>query len=201
MNDLWQPTKAPAQSAELTSRVSKVQQVFFEEIQQFHPRLVLLNILLALLPIYVGNRLRAYCLRMAKFDVGYGTIVCGMPRISGHKDLYRRLKIGHHCMINIDCFLDLGADITIGDRVSIGHQVMILTTSHKIGTADCRAAELTATPVTIEDGAWLGTRCTILPGVRIGAGAIVAAGATVNRDVPPNTLVAGVPARIMKTLN
>ena len=52
----------------------------------------------------------------------------------------------------------------------------------------------------IKDGAWLGARCTILPGVTVGEGAIVAAGAVVHRDVAPNTLVAGVPARVVKEL-
>ena len=199
MNDLWQstPNTADVPNTELTGRVSKLQQVFAEEVEQLHPRLLLLNTLLAPLPMYVGGRVRAYCLRMAGFAIGHGTILWGIPRISGNKDLYQRLKIGRFCAINIDCFLDLGATITIGDRVSIGHQVMILTTSHKIGAAQYRAGELTTMPVTIEDGAWLGTRCTILPGVTIGAGAIVSSGAVVNKDVPANTVVAGAPARVV----
>lgn len=80
------------------------------------------------------------------------------------------------------------------------HQVLILTTSHEIGPQGQRAAALEARPVCIGSGAWLGARCTILPGVTIGAGAIIAAGAVVSRDVPANTMVAGIPARVIKSL-
>ncbi|MEP7190805.1 MAG: DapH/DapD/GlmU-related protein, partial [Roseiflexaceae bacterium] len=81
-----------------------------------------------------------------------------------------------------------------------GHHVVVLTGSHEVGPPSQRAAALYTKTVTIGDGAWLGARCTILPGVTIGAGAIVAAGAVVNRDVPPNTLVAGIPAHVVKSL-
>jgi maltose O-acetyltransferase len=57
-----------------------------------------------------------------------------------------------------------------------------------------------ARPVSIEDGAWIAARVTILPGVTIGRGTVVAAGAVVTRDVPPNTLAAGVPARVKREL-
>lgn len=199
MNNSWQHSQDEmvVQDGAHSGGDHKLQRVFLEEIGALHPRLLLLNVLLAPLPMYVGGRVRTYALRMAGFAIGHGTILCGMPRISGNKDLYQRLKIGRYCAINVDCFLDLGANITIGDRVSIGHQVMILTTSHKIGATQNRAGELTTMPVTIEDGAWLGTRSTILPGVTIGAGAIVSSGAVVNKDVPANTIVAGAPARVV----
>jgi maltose O-acetyltransferase len=124
----------------------------------------------------------------------------GTPTITGGRDLYRKLTIGQGCWFNVDCFFDLGASINIGDHVAIGHQVMILTTSHEIGPPEQRAAALETRPVRIESGAWLGARCTILPGVTIGAGAIVAAGAVVSRDVSPNTMVVGIPARAIKSL-
>ena len=66
-----------------------------------------------------------------------------------------------------------------------------------MGSAQRRAGELTTLPVTIDDGAWIGARSTILPGITIGAGAIISAGAVVNKDVPPNTVVAGSPARVV----
>jgi maltose O-acetyltransferase len=157
--------------------------------------------LLTPLPIHVGSRVRVYILRLAGFQIGTGCVMWGTPTITGDGDLYRKLTIGQGCWFNVECFFDLGAPISIGDHVAIGHQVMILTTSHQIGSTGQRAAALEARPVTINTGAWLGARCTILPGVTIGAGAIVAAGAVVSRDVPPNTMVVGIPGRVIKPLS
>jgi maltose O-acetyltransferase len=181
--------------------MSKLWRVISEELSGLHLRLLLIQILLAPLPIHVGSRLRVYGLRLAGFSIGHSCVMWGTPRITGDRDLYRKLTIGQGCWFNMGCFFDLGAPITIGDRVAFGHQVMIMTNSHDVGAPHQRAAALYAKPVTIEDGAWLGARCTILPGVTIGAGAVVAAGAIVNKDVPPNTLVAGVPARAIKLLS
>jgi maltose O-acetyltransferase len=161
---------------------------------------LLARILLTPLPIHVGSRVRVYILRLAGFQIGSGCVMWGTPTITGGRDLYRKLTIGQGCWLNVECFFDLGAPISIGDRVAIGHQVMILTTSHEIGPYGQRAAALEARPVCIGTGAWLGARCTILPGVTIGAGAIIAAGAVVSRDVPANTMVAGIPARVIKSL-
>jgi acetyltransferase-like isoleucine patch superfamily enzyme len=114
--------------------------------------------------------------------------------------MHRKLVIGRGCWINIGCVFDLGAEIRIGSHVSIGHDVLVLTQSHAIGPPRQRAFTMFARPVSIGTGVWLGSRSTVLPGVSIGDGAIVAAGSVVNEDVPPNTLVAGVPARIVRAL-
>jgi acetyltransferase-like isoleucine patch superfamily enzyme len=137
---------------------------------------------------------------MAGFRIGPRTVFWGAPTITGGPGLHRRLCVGTECWFNVGCFLDLSADIVVGDRVSIGQEVMILTNSHRIGDMGRRAGPLEASPVCVEDGAWLSTRCTILPGVTVGAGAVVAAGAMVTRDVPPHTLVGGVPARVIREL-
>ena len=178
----------------------KLARIIREELSGLHLRLLLARMLLAPLPIHVGSRVRVYILRLAGFQIGPGCVMWGTPTITGDGDLYRKLIIGQGCWFNIECFLDLGAPISIGDHVAIGHQVMLLTTSHEIGPQGRRAAALDARTVTINSGTWLGARCTILPGVTIGAGAIVAAGAVVSRDVPPNTMVAGIPARVIKSL-
>jgi maltose O-acetyltransferase len=171
-----------------------------EEFGPFHLRLMLAKLLLWPLPMFVGSRLRVYVLRAIGFGIGAGTVVFGMPTIVGDGDIYRRLTIGQLCRLNVDCFLELGAEITIGDQVGIGQQVMILTTTHEIGSATRRSLNRYRLPVTIGDGCWIGARATILPGVVVGAGSIVAAGALVNRDVPANALVAGVPARVVRFL-
>ena len=174
--------------------------VLHEEFQGFHLRLLLLRLVLWPLPMNVGGRLRALAMKLAGFRIGYGTIFAQLPAFTGDGTLYGQLRIGGLCWFNVGCFFDLGAPITIGHNVSFGQQVMVLTSSHAIGPAGRRAAGLVYKPVTIGNGAWLGARCTILPGVSIGDGAIVAAGAIVHQDVPANALVAGVPARIVRSL-
>ncbi len=184
-----------------TFTTRKLWQVTKEELQNLHPRLQLVNLALAPLPSFVGSRLRVYILRAAGFQIGHGTVVFGRPMITGDGDIYRRLAIGSYCRLGMQCYLELGESITIGDKVGIGPQVMMLTTTHEIGGSNRRSLARLRLPITIGSGCWIGARCTILPGITIGAGSIVAAGALVNRDVPPNTLVAGVPARVVKQLD
>ena len=150
--------------------------------------------------MHVGSRLRRLGLRAAGFAVGEGTVFWGTPRFTGGRALARNFTIGRRCVMNVGCFFDLGAPITIGDGVAFGHQVLVLTTSHELGPADYRASAPSSPPITIHARAWTGPRATILPGLTIGAGAVVAAGALVARDVPANTMVGGVPARPLKAL-
>lgn len=164
-------------------------------------RLFLARLLLAPLPDDVGGRLRAWALRLAGFNIGEGTALAGTPKISGGKNLYKQLRVGRYCWFNIDCVLDVHAEITIGNRVQLGQQVMLLTHTHELGPPGRRSAARRALPIRIENGAWLGARCTILPGVTVGKGAVVAAGAVVTKDVPANSMVAGVPARIVRELS
>jgi acetyltransferase-like isoleucine patch superfamily enzyme len=124
-----------------------------------------------------------------------------MPTIIGGGDIYKRFTIGSGCWVNVACLFDLAASITIGDRVAFGPQVTLLTSTHDIGSSSYRTGTLKNLPITIGDGCWLGARSTILPGVTVGPGSVVAAGAVVNKDVPPNTLVAGVPAQVIKSLD
>jgi maltose O-acetyltransferase len=77
---------------------------------------------------------------------------------------------------------------------------MFLTLSHQIGGRDYRAGATTTRTITVESGVWIGARSVILPGVTLGAGSVVAAGSIVNKDVDADTLVAGVPARVVRTL-
>ncbi|MGF6094392.1 DapH/DapD/GlmU-related protein [Pseudomonas sp. 18175] len=92
------------------------------------------------------------------------------------------------------------ADITIGTCCDLGHGIEFIVGSHELGSQERRAGKGTARPIVVGNGCWIGARSIILGGVTIGDGAIVAAGAVVTRDVPTNTLVAGVPAVIKKEL-
>ncbi len=81
----------------------------------------------------------------------------------------------------------------------IAPKVNLITAGHPV-EPDKRREYITVEPITIETNVWIGTGATILPGVNIGADAVVAAGAVVTHDVPPATLVAGVPARVIRNL-
>lgn len=108
------------------------------------------------------------------------------------------VRIGEGTGINMGTVLDNLGPIRIGRMVSIGHQALLLTSSHEHGVEDIAAGRAVGLPIVIEDGAWIGARATILPGVTIGAGATVAAGAVVTRDCEPGGIYAGVPARLVR---
>ena len=108
----------------------------------------------------------------------------------------KHTKIGKNVFINFDCtFLDLGG-ITIEDNVLIAAKVNLLSEGHPL-TPENRQS-LVPGPIHIKKNAWIGANATILPGVTIGENAVVAAGAVVSKDVPDNTVVGGIPAKIIK---
>jgi acetyltransferase-like isoleucine patch superfamily enzyme len=106
----------------------------------------------------------------------------------------RRVTIGEGSVIGFDAILDGRHGIEIGRRVNVSSQAAIWTMQHDFRRADFAAV---GASVRIEDFVWLSFRSVILPGVTVGRGAIVAAGAVVTRDVPPMAIVAGVPARVV----
>lgn len=108
-------------------------------------------------------------------------------------------RVGKNVFVNFGCtFLDQGG-ITLEDGVFIGPGVKILTESHP-EQPEIRHTLRTA-PVIVRRMAWIGAGAVVLPGVTVGENAIIAAGAVVTKDVPDNTVVAGVPARISRTIN
>lgn len=90
------------------------------------------------------------------------------------------------------------AAVTIGARCDLGPRVVLATGTHLDGGAERAAGPGVSHPITIGDGVWIGAGSTILSGVTIGDGAIIAAGCLVNKDVPPQTVVAGVPCKILR---
>lgn len=116
-----------------------------------------------------------------------------------YTDCGKNTHFGKDVFLNSGCrFQDQGG-ITIGDGVLIGHNVVLATLNHDIDPK--KRANLIPTPIVIGKNVWIGANATVLPGVTIGDGAIVAAGAVVAKDVPENTVVGGVPAKIIKMLD
>nr|WP_194948420.1 DapH/DapD/GlmU-related protein [Actinomyces trachealis] len=113
-------------------------------------------------------------------------------------DFGRNIRFGERVFLNSGCrFQDQGG-IDIGDDALIGHNAVITTLNHDLNPA--RRADMHPAPVRIGRGAWLGANVTVLPGVTIADGAVVGAGSVVTKDVAPNTVVVGTPARPVRDI-
>jgi len=154
--------------------------------------LSLIELVFRPLPPFVGGRAIGLALRLAGARVGTSTMFWGMPTLAGsHPQLASQLQIGELCGLNFGCHFELDAPITLADHVAIGHEVTFLTRSRRSQNPHRRGEDSDAKPVRVEAGAWIGSRCTLLPGVTVGAGAVIGACVVVREDVPANTLVAG----------
>ena len=141
-----------------------------------------------------GDRARAEILGELFDRVGSGTLI--EPPF--HCDYGSNIAVGERFYANSGCvFLDC-APVTIGDRVQLGPQVQLLAVSHPLDRAQRAAGLEYGEPISIGDDAWLGGGAIVLPGVTIGEGAVVGAGSVVTRDVEPETVVAGNPARPLR---
>jgi acetyltransferase-like isoleucine patch superfamily enzyme len=116
-----------------------------------------------------------------------------------YSDYGLNITIGRVVFIGYECAFTGPADIDIADQVMIAHKVNLVTAGHPVDPAK-RRSYITAAPITVEANVWIGAAATVMPGVTIGADSVVAAGAVVTRDVPPATLVGGVPARVIRNL-
>ena len=115
-----------------------------------------------------------------------------------YTDCGKNIKIGKNVFINACCrFQDQGG-IEIGDGSLIGHNTTIATLNHDFNPL--KRQNLTPRPVKIGKNVWIGSDCTILPGVTIGDGAIIGAGSVVTKSIPANTIAVGNPARVIKNI-
>lgn len=193
------PGTASGRAAAVASS-GRFARVWCEDTGALHPRLLVAGVFLRLLPHLACNRIRLAIYRLAGLSIGPRTMILGTMDLRGSGPVWRRLRIGSDCQITTPVYFDLNDEICIGNGVAIAHHAVLLTTSHDMAHAERRCGEHRLGKVTLKDGCWVGARATVLPGVTIGEGAVVAAGAVVARDVPPNTLVGGVPARVIRTL-
>ena len=138
-----------------------------------------------------SHTLRKLCLRILGAQIGRKVALHhGFEVRTAH-----RLKICDGSVIGYNAILDARGKIYIGKNVNLSSEVAIWTEQHDPMAVDFGSVRR---QVIIEDRAWISFRATILPGVRVGEGAVVAAGAIVTHDVPPYTMVGGVPAKLIK---
>lgn len=130
-------------------------------------------------------------------------ISCG-DNVSIQPDCYlffpERMEIGNNVSLHPMCYLDAVGGISIGNDVSIAHGTTVMSSSHMYNNYDIpiKDQEYVVEKTVIEDNVWVGAKVTILCGKHIGTGAVIGAGAVVTRDIAPNTVNAGVPAKAIR---
>ncbi|AIZ41072.1 acyltransferase [Cellulophaga baltica] len=150
-------------------------------------------------PNHIINKIPSYSIRnfyyryIYKIKIGKGSSI-HLGVFLNRNDII----IGNNTTINRNCYLDGRDKLTIGNNVSISPDVQIITATHDHNSETFKYITL---PVEIKDFVWIGTRAIILPGIILGRGAIVATGAVVTKNVPDNTIVGGVPAKIIGKRN
>jgi maltose O-acetyltransferase len=182
----------------LLSRLRKFRAQLAMELSEVHWAFLIANFLLWPLPKEAGGHIRAAVYRRIGIKIGRGTSIGKGVHIEGMGRPYGRLSIGEGCWIRGARF-ELNERVTVGNRIVISDDCLITTDTHEVGPPEQRFGRLTSRPVVIGDGAWIARKSMIL-GVNVGAGSIVASNAVVTKDVPPNTMVGGVPAKVIREL-
>jgi len=140
---------------------------------------------------WMPYRIRHWFLRrFCNVQLGSDSSICSGCFVTGY-----RIRIGSNTVINRFTYLDGRVELVIGNNVNISHYTLIQTLTHDPQNPDFVCLEK---PVRIEDHVWIGARAMICPGVTIGEGAVVAAGAVVTKDVASYTIVGGNPAKFIK---
>lgn len=141
-----------------------------------------------------SSRLRCTLLRsLLGAQIGDGTRLWRGVKVDGNS--YNRIRIGRDCEIPRGALFNATAGVTLGDGVFLGHDVTFHCADHDI---DDPAMPARYAPIVVGDGAWIASKASVLKGVTVGEGAVVAYGAVVTRDVPRLAMVAGVPAQFVR---
>lgn len=146
----------------------------------------------------IPTRIRRRLVSWAGVRVSPGVLIAPYSFFGGGE-----VNLGQHVFVNAGAFLDGSGPITIGDYTRLGPKVTLLTGTHAYRRSTIRRGPFDPTiarPIVIERGCWLGVNTTVLPGVTIREGCVIAAGAVVIRDTEPNGMYAGNPARRIKDL-
>jgi acetyltransferase-like isoleucine patch superfamily enzyme len=139
--------------------------------------------------------------KLSKFINLYGCSIDANTKVGAFVEVQKNAKIGKNCKISSHTFICEG--VTIEDDVFVGHSVVFINDSYPRATTDGMLqteADWAVEPTHVKRGASIGSNCTVLSNVTIGERAIVGAGSVVTKDVPADTIVAGNPARILRTV-
>ena len=132
----------------------------------------------------------------------YGCDIGENTRIGAFVEIQKNARIGKNCKISSHTFICEG--VFIEDNVFVGHNVTFINDLYPRATAEDGKIQTdddwTCIPTTIKKGASIGSSATLLCGITVGENAVIGAGSVVTKDVPPNTIVAGNPAKILKTI-
>ena len=150
-----------------------------------------LNVLISNMPFSALRNF--YYRRVCGISIGKGSEIWSGVRFAG--GAMNKITIGNHCSIPHYSFFVAGAKISIGDHVVFGHAVELYTSDHDPDDPEFSRRDA---PIEIQDRAWIGSRAVILKGVRIGEGAVVAAGSVVTKNVDAFSIVGGNPARVIR---
>lgn len=143
---------------------------------------------------FVPASVRVRMLRATGLKIGTKAAIASGVTFKGSS-----VTIGDGCFVNHGVYVDRG-ELVLGPQVYVGPRAMFATRNHEIGESRQRAGDNTDQPISVESGAWIGANVTILGGVRIASGCIIAAGAVVTRNTDRDGLYAGVPAVRIKDL-
>lgn len=116
-------------------------------------------------------------------------------------DYGKNIHLGKNVFINLNNYFMDGASITIGDNVFIGPYCGFYTASHPLDYKRRNQGLEKALPIVVGNNCWFGANVSVMPGITIGSGCVIAAGSVVTQDVPENSLVAGVPAKVIKQID
>jgi acetyltransferase-like isoleucine patch superfamily enzyme len=172
-------------------------------LRQLHVKLWLANLVCGLLPDFSSGAVRGRLYRMVGLDVAPSAFIMGnLELLAGSRDsFYDKLHVGADTVIGNHVTINLDAPVVIGSNVSLSPFVRIYTSTHQLGPGSSRRMPgVLARPVVVEDGCWIGLGAMILPGVTIGHGSVVAAGAVVMQEIPPDSYVEGNPAQVVRQL-
>lgn len=156
----------------------------------------LANLISALTPQTRLFALRRWCYVRAGIKVAKTAKICGTARING------RVEIGEDFWVGAGAHL-VGTDkspIVLEDRCDLGPGVTLVVGSHEVGTSHRRAGKGTSAPIHIGEGSWIGARVTAIAGTTLGAGSVVGACTLLRGEYPQNSLVLGVPGKVVRTL-
>ncbi len=115
-------------------------------------------------------------------------------------DYGKNIRFGKNVFVNSNCFFMDGAEIIVGDNVFIGPFCGFYTATHPLDYHNRNKGLEKALPIKIGDNCWFGANVSVMPGITIGSGCVIAAGSVVTKDLPPDSMAAGVPAKVVKQI-